>query len=221
MCRRWRNTTLKPGSRRPHLWARWATSCARGWKRPIMLTRGTSIVALLAAMNEPSFDRRPAHATIVAAQRYSTDSKPDGFAPLPRQRPWASAGFRWWRRDVAPAQGRGVLDVPAQTWASCQGAGSIQSAAEGSPQRRAQQASEFEAGAGAGAAAPAERRHHRGDHDLHGLAAAHGTGGFLPPAFGCARSASRKRPSRDRLPSGTQFCNPDISHRDQTAWLGM
>jgi hypothetical protein len=24
-----------------------------------------------------------------------TDSKPDGFAPLPRQRPWASAGFRW------------------------------------------------------------------------------------------------------------------------------
>src|SRR5262249_888310 len=66
-----------------------------------------------------------------------TDSKPDGFAPLPRQRLWASAGFRWWRRDVAPAQGRGVLDVPAQTWASCQGAGSIQSAAEGSPQRRA------------------------------------------------------------------------------------
>src|SRR5262245_27263667 len=92
-----------------------------------------------------------------------TDSKPDGFAPLPRQRPWASAGFRWWRRAVAPAQGRGVLDVPAQTWASCQGAGSIQSTAEGSPQRRAQQAGEFEAGAGAGGccasrAAPPSRR---------------------------------------------------------------
>jgi hypothetical protein len=25
-----------------------------------------------------------------------------GFAPLPRQRLWASAGFRWWRRDIAP-----------------------------------------------------------------------------------------------------------------------
>ena len=26
----------------------------------------------------------------------------------------------------------------------------------------------------------------------------------------------------ERLPpSGTQFCKPDISHRDQTAWLGM
>jgi hypothetical protein len=39
-------------------------------------------------------------------------------------------------------------------------------------------ASEFEAGAGAAAAAPAERRHHRGDHDLHGLAVAHGAGFF-------------------------------------------
>ena len=70
------------------------------------------------------------------------------------------------------------MDVQAQTWASCQGAGSIQSAAEGSPQRRAHQTGEFEAGAGAAAAAPAERRHHRGDHDLHGLAVAHGAGFF-------------------------------------------
>ena len=63
MCRRWRNTTLKPGSRRPDLWARWATSCARGWKRPIMSTRGPASSRFSLTMNEPSFDRRPAHAT--------------------------------------------------------------------------------------------------------------------------------------------------------------
>ena len=63
MCRRWRNTTLKPGSRRPHLWARWATSCARGWKRPIMSTRGPASSRFSLTMNESSFDRRPAHAT--------------------------------------------------------------------------------------------------------------------------------------------------------------
>jgi hypothetical protein len=63
MCRRWRNTTLKPGSRRPHLGARWATSCARGWKQPIMSTRGPASSRFSLTMNEPSFDRRPAHAT--------------------------------------------------------------------------------------------------------------------------------------------------------------
>jgi hypothetical protein len=70
------------------------------------------------------------------------------------------------------------LDVQAQTWASCQGAGSIQSAAEGSAQRRTQRPGEFEAGAGGGSAAPAGRRHHRDDHDLHRLAAALGAGFF-------------------------------------------
>ena len=63
MCRRWRNTTLKPGRRRSDLWARWATSCARGWNRPIMSTRGPASSRFSLTMNEPSFDRRPAHAT--------------------------------------------------------------------------------------------------------------------------------------------------------------
>jgi hypothetical protein len=31
---------------------------------------------------------------------------------LPRQRPSASAGFRWWRRDIAPTRLRGVLACP-------------------------------------------------------------------------------------------------------------
>src|SRR5262249_12864446 len=39
-----------------------------------------------------------------------TDSKPDGFAPLPRQRPWASAGFGWWRRDVERGGVRSCLE---------------------------------------------------------------------------------------------------------------
>jgi hypothetical protein len=30
----------------------------------------------------------------------ATDAEPDRLAPLPRQRRWASAGFRWWRRAV-------------------------------------------------------------------------------------------------------------------------
>src|SRR5262249_15982635 len=63
MCRRWRNTTLKSGSRRPHLWARWATGCARGWKRPIMSTWGPASSRFSLTMNKPSFDCRPAHAT--------------------------------------------------------------------------------------------------------------------------------------------------------------
>ena len=101
-----------------------------------------------------------------------------GSTPLPASAPWASAGFGWWRRDVAPARVRGVLHVQAQARANRQGAVINQSAAEGSPQRRAQQAGEFEAGAGAGTASPTERRHHCDDHDLHRLAATHGAGVF-------------------------------------------
>jgi hypothetical protein len=37
-----------------------------------------------------------------------TDAEPDRFAPLPRQRRWASAGLGWWQRDVALALLRGV-----------------------------------------------------------------------------------------------------------------
>src|SRR3981081_169523 len=104
----------------------------------------------------------------------------------PASAPWASAGFGGGRRDVAPARLRGVLHVQAQTWANRQGAG-IESSAEGSPQRRAHQAGEFEAGAGAGTAAPAERRHHCNDHDFPRLAAALGAGVF------CRRGAQEAR----------------------------
>src|SRR5215203_1415414 len=63
-----------------------------------------------------------------------------GLLLSPRQRPWASAGFGWWRRDVAPARVRGVFHVQAQARANRQGAVFIQSTAEqntaeGSPQR--------------------------------------------------------------------------------------
>src|SRR3954452_4096857 len=34
-----------------------------------------------------------------------------GFAPLPRQRQWASAGFAWWRRAGAPTAWRGVSSM--------------------------------------------------------------------------------------------------------------
>src|SRR5215831_1797051 len=46
-----------------------------------------------------------------------TDSKPDGFAPLPRQRLWASAGFRWWRRDVAPTPARCCAETVERSFA--------------------------------------------------------------------------------------------------------
>ena len=42
-----------------------------------------------------------------------TASEPEAFAPLPRQRPSASAGFRWWRRDLALTRLRGVLACPS------------------------------------------------------------------------------------------------------------
>src|SRR5215470_17512309 len=35
----------------------------KGWKRPIMSTRGLASSRFSLTMNEPSFDRRPAHAT--------------------------------------------------------------------------------------------------------------------------------------------------------------
>jgi hypothetical protein len=41
------------------------------------------------------------------------DAEPDRLAPLPRQRRWASAGFGWWRRDLAPTRLRGVLACPS------------------------------------------------------------------------------------------------------------
>jgi hypothetical protein len=40
-----------------------------------------------------------------------TASKSDGL--LPRQRPSASAGFRWWRHELAPARSRGVFACPS------------------------------------------------------------------------------------------------------------
>src|ERR1700716_3987368 len=109
---------------------------------------------------------------------WSRTASLSGLLLSPPRAPWASAGVGWWRRDVAPARFRGVLHVQAQTRANRQGAGFIQSSAEGSPQRRAHQAGEFEAGAGAGTAAPAEWRHHCNDHDFHRLAAALGAGVF-------------------------------------------
>src|SRR5258708_6516100 len=41
-----------------------------------------------------------------------TDTEPERLAPLPRQRQWASAGFAWWRRAVAPTRWRGVSKCP-------------------------------------------------------------------------------------------------------------
>src|SRR5262252_8629948 len=43
---------IETGSRRPHLWARWATGCARGWKRPIMSTWGPALSRFSLTMNE-------------------------------------------------------------------------------------------------------------------------------------------------------------------------
>src|SRR4030081_770611 len=40
------------------------------------------------------------------------DTEPERLAPLPRQRQWASAGFAWWRRAVAPTRWRGVSKCP-------------------------------------------------------------------------------------------------------------
>ena len=37
-----------------------------------------------------------------------TDTEPERLAPLPRQRQWASAGFAWWQRAIAPTRWRGV-----------------------------------------------------------------------------------------------------------------
>jgi hypothetical protein len=31
-----------------------------------------------------------------------------GSTPLPRQRPWASAGFRWWRRERHRVKAQGI-----------------------------------------------------------------------------------------------------------------
>jgi len=102
-----------------------------------------------------------------------TDSEPGRLAPLPRQRRgvWVVGAM------CAGTIERSLWHVQAQARANHQGAGFIQSAA-GGRQRRAHQAGEFEAGAGSGTAAPAERRHHCNDHDLHRLAAALGAGVF-------------------------------------------
>jgi hypothetical protein len=40
-----------------------------------------------------------------------TDPEPDRLAPLPRQRHWASAGLRWWRRDVGAGPIEEELDM--------------------------------------------------------------------------------------------------------------
>src|SRR5262249_61756644 len=84
-------------------------------------------------------------------------------------------------------EGERFWHVQAHAWANRQRAGCIQSAAESSAQWRAQQAREFEAGTGAGTAAPAERRHHRDDHDVYGLAATLGARIF------CRSSAQEAR----------------------------
>jgi len=39
-----------------------------------------------------------------------------GLLLSPRQRRWASAGFGWWRRAVAPALRRAVAPTQAQSW---------------------------------------------------------------------------------------------------------
>src|SRR5262249_35316686 len=105
-----------------------------------------------------------------------TDSEPDRLAPLPPPAPrgpprgLGGGGAMLCRHDREE-----FWHVQAQTRANCKGAGFIQGAAEGSPQRRpAHQADEFEAGAGAGTAAPTGRRHHYDDHDIHRLATALG-----------------------------------------------
>src|SRR5258708_15601964 len=51
--------------------------------------------------------KEPAHRMLLV-----TDTEPERLAPLPRQRQWASAGFAWWRRAVAPTRWRGVSKCP-------------------------------------------------------------------------------------------------------------
>src|SRR5262249_5657614 len=100
---------------------------------------------------------------------------------LPRQRPLASAGFRWWRRDIAPTRLRGFWHVQGQTCANREGAVFLQSPGEGSSRRDLRpspSANEFETGAGACTTKRAERRHHHHRHALYRLAAAHGAGLF-------------------------------------------
>src|SRR5262249_52123109 len=99
---RWRNTTLKPGSRRRDLWARWATSCARGWKRPIMSTRGPASSRFSLTMNEPSFDRRPAHATDRSGPAVFDAIVPSIYPVCLRPRPNAAMRFSTDSDDPGP-----------------------------------------------------------------------------------------------------------------------
>jgi hypothetical protein len=60
-----------------------------------------------------------------------------------------------------------------------------------------------------GAAAPAERRHHRGDHDLHRLAAAHGAGVFCRRGAQEAGAEARVREDRRRA-RVSDCCRQDV-----------
>jgi hypothetical protein len=91
---------------------------------------------------------------------------------------WASAGFAWWRRDVVPARSRGVFACLSASVDDPPRGGLHQKYGRRQPAAPNTKAGEFETGAGAGSAAPARRRHHRDDHDLHRLAAALGAGFF-------------------------------------------
>jgi hypothetical protein len=138
----------------------------------------------------------------------------------PRQRRWASAGFGWWRRAVAPMLLRGVLHDQAQICANEQGAVFIESPIEGRPQpnrRSLPNASEFETGASSGTAARAERRHHCQRRALHRLAATHSARlpGFMRPHTQVYLYIRRRIPS-DQVESS--LADKRVSGRRDGAW---
>jgi hypothetical protein len=71
-------------------WQRGCSTCLAGRIR-------TSVGAKKIIPHRASFCAR-----LVARTEHAWWPEPDRLTPLPRQRPWASAGFGWWRRVVAP-----------------------------------------------------------------------------------------------------------------------
>src|SRR5436190_12564984 len=105
----------------------------------------------------------------------STDTEPDGLAPLAPPAP-TPRGLGGGGALLPPARSRGALYVQAQTCAA-KDAVCIQDTFAGGRQRDRRpsaNASEFETGAGACAVARSEWRHNRHRHAHHRLAAAHG-----------------------------------------------
>jgi hypothetical protein len=71
-------------------WQRGCSTCLAGRIR-------TSVGAKKIIPHRASFCAR-----LVARTEHAWWPEPDRLTPLPRQRPWVSAGFGWWRRVVAP-----------------------------------------------------------------------------------------------------------------------